>query len=379
MKVNLEKIINFASNVFHIVFLVIYLNKSYKNCHSPISYQIFLILEHFRKIEFFPNFNISGNPKKFDKCKLCSFRPNNGSYPPNSSPRDAIFLLGLNKLTNLLPIVKTLRTSGSKCRLFLFTDNSTISKYKSQPKFMQSLEDCGTEFINLGKVVTGGLFNICYLKYYIYKIFLNQNKFFFDRVIFMDLYDSIIQHDPFTTEFKHSLYLSNEGYIIKNDGFNTQYINSGYAQLKNHCSDPELIFSEEQKTNISNGYILNGGLQQGGVDALIKLCEIMEKSGNIKERKSFLLDQSFLNMIVHSGYLKKRMEYTILPAGNDLSSTIGIYVGKIKNVKFVFGNISRDGHFPAILHQFDRSGQIKDDLKKVCPNDENFTDYLRYR
>ena len=71
----------------------------------------------------FSNFVISHKQKSFDKCKLCSFVPNNGSYPSNSSPKDAIFVLGMNKLTNLIPIVRTLRTTNSKCRFFLFTDN----------------------------------------------------------------------------------------------------------------------------------------------------------------------------------------------------------------------------------------------------------------
>lgn len=327
----------------------------------------------------FSNFVISHKQKSFDKCKLCSFVPNNGSYPSNSSPKDAIFVLGMNKLTNLIPIVRTLRTTNSKCRFFLFTDNSTITKYKSDKKFFKTLEDCGTEFVNLGEIDSKNLFFICYLKYFIYKKFLIKYKYFFDRVIFMDLYDSIIQHDPFTTEFENTLYLSDEGYILKNDSFNMDCLNTGFRMLKIYSGDPELKFSEVQKNSIVNGNILNGGLQEGGTDSLIKLCEIMEKSGNVKRHFAYLLDQSFLNMIAYSGYLSKRMNFTIIPKGSDLSSTIGIYVSEMNknNVTIVFGNISRDGKFPAILHQFDRSERIKDELKRVCPNDENFTDYIR--
>lgn len=369
---------------FYSIYVLI-ISYAYLKSFYHILFQNRIIIEsvsvsfsNYQNLFSFPYFIISKKPKPFDKCKLCSFTPNNGSYPPNSSPKDAIFVLGLNKLTNLLPIVKTLRTAGSRCRFFLFTDNSTLTNYKLSIKFFQMLEECGTEFVNLGHINSQNFYFICYLRYFIYKLFLIRYKKYFDRVIFMDLYDSIIQHDPFTTEFKNTLYLSDEGYILKNDEFNRDNLDYGFRNIM-QSGDPELFFSIEQRNIIYNGNILNGGLQEGGTESLIKFCEIMEKSGDVKSHRTYLLDQSFLNMIAYSGYLSKRMNFTIIPKGSDLSSTIGIYVGEMNknNVKIVFGNISIDDKFPAILHQFDRSSNIKDELRKVCPNDENFTDYLR--
>lgn len=370
---NVEAILYITLCSLTINFYFTYINQYYK-LFDCILFDYSCLLEYNKMNLFsFPKQNFSVKPKPYNKCKLCSFVPNNGSHLPNSSIRDAIFLLGINKLTNLLPIVKTLRTTGSRCRIFLFTDDKTLSKYKKLHKFYQTLENCGLEFVNLGNMDSSDLFFICLLKYNIYKSFLIQYHQFFDRIIFMDLYDSIIQHDPFTTEFGNSLYLSDEGYIIRDNSFNLYYVEDGFKKLT------KFNFTNFQKQLVINGSILNGGLQQGSIFDLIKLCSIMEESGNIRERVVYTLDQSFLNIIVYSGYLSKKMNFKILPKGNDLSSTIGLYVQEMMKdkVTIVFGNISRDGKIPAILHQYDRYYKIKDELRRVCPNDENFTDYLR--
>ena len=231
LEIVIEIILNIIRYSSNFILYYEYSNQDYK-FYNGVSLNYSYLFEYNKSNLFsFPKYNFSETPKGYNKCKLCSFVPNNGSHLPNSSGRDAIFLLGINKLTNLLPIVKTLRTTGSKCRVFLFTDAQTIKKYGLVRNFYVPLENCGLEIVNLGDLNTNDYYYICYLRYNIYKSFLILYRQFFDRIIFMDLYDSIIQHDPFTTEFGNSLYLSDEGYIIRDNSFNLYYVEDGFKKL----------------------------------------------------------------------------------------------------------------------------------------------------
>lgn len=145
---------NILLPILELIILIVIFDTSYILIQdSYLQKNISFTFENYKDLFPFPYFKLSDKPKSYDKCKLCKFIPNNGSFPPNSTPRDAIFVLGLKKLTNLLPVVKTLRTVGSKCRFFLFTDNITfVNNSKASPKFFSYLEDCGVEFVNIGKL-----------------------------------------------------------------------------------------------------------------------------------------------------------------------------------------------------------------------------------
>lgn len=380
---NLKKIFNkifqfLILNIFFISIFVISL--------------IYLLFRRYYRLEkvigkikidslFYRNYNnsqfyLSPTPKSFSKCQLCNFKPY-GKSIPNSSERDAILTIGTNKLLNLVLFIKTLRTTGSKCRFILFANNKVFSNYKSD--FFRTIDDCGVEIINIGD--TSPDFRASHIRFMIFKEFLIKNRNLIDRVFLCDLYDTVVQHDPFITEFGNSLYLNDEGFLIKQSPINSGWIYAGFKEWKIE-NEPILKFDETLKKNIYNQKILNSGVQAGTTDIMIKFCSIMCSSINKKTFQPFFPhDQAFQNMVVYSGYLDKRINYKILKTNTEFFASIDLISRIIDNSteKLVFGDIKVDGGNPGILHQYDRSKKIRELLLEVCPNLNNFTDYIRVK
>lgn len=171
----------------------------------------------FQKMNFSLPFPIKAN----NECIPCKFIPNKGVATANSSDKDVILTFGANKLKNLFPFVKTLRTSGSRCRLIIFVNKLSLTIY---PKlFYKSANDCGVEFFNFGSYSFTKQ-QAFFLRFYFYHKFLIQNREIINRVIFCDLYDTLFQSDPFTTEFGNYLYLTSETYSIRRIPSNRKWI-----------------------------------------------------------------------------------------------------------------------------------------------------------
>lgn len=316
------------------------------------------------------------NPLPFNKCKKCNFTPYQKSTP-NSSKKDAILTIGTNKLFNLMLFIRTLRTTGSQSRFILFTNNQVFKNYNNE--FFRVINDCGVEIINIG--TTPPNFCTSHIRFMIFKDFLIKNRNLIDRVFLCDLYDTVVQHDPFITDFGNSLYFNDEGFKISESPVNSFWINDGFKFWRKEY-DPLLNFDKKLRKKIFDQKILNSGIQAGTTDAIIQFCSIMCSAINKKKfQPYFLHDQAFQNMVVYSGYLDKRINYTILSTSTDLFASIDLISRKIDNssIEVIFGRIQRDGGIPGILHQYDRSKKIRSLLSKICPNEDKFPDYIRYR
>lgn len=369
-----------------IFFIPLYYNSKQKYIFS--NKQINSIYFRFRlKIllnELYRNYDTSSfilqdDPISYNKCKICSFHPKKTRSKPNSSNRDAILTIGMGKLVNLLLFVKTLRTTGSKCRFILFLDDSAMNRYDKN--FYSSVKNCGVEFVNFHRLKIHQ--DIACLRFQIYSDFLIINRYLFNRIYLCDLFDTVIQHDPFTTDFGDSLYLCDEGFKIREDSINTYWVSKCLSDMKNNSDDEEFNFNLTIKNRILNSSVLNSGLVAGSINNMIEYCLVMSKMINITTLQlNAIYDQGFHNLIVHSGYLKKRVNYVIEKVDSELFASIGVYITHTNYIEhndelIDFGNIKLFELFPGIVHQFDRSRKIKKSLLKYCPNNDNFTDYIR--
>lgn len=324
--------------------------------------------------------DVTTSLKAYDKCKPCNFIPHNGKATPNSSGRDAILSFGANKLYGLFPFVRSLRTTGSKCRFFILVNSQALRRYSNF--YYQNANECGVEFIDIGPVeITRKA--AMFFRYYLFRKFLIKNREKIDRVIFCDLYDTVFQHDPFTTEFGNTLYFTDEETAIRDNMLNSRWLNSVYRYFKKH-PDPDfpISFDKKSKKKIYQSNIINGGLQAGTVPLLIKFCTVMLKTGNKLKMELLFNDQGFLNLMIYSGCFKNKFNYTIVPLKTDLFASISHYADVIeteKSIKPIFGQAGKDGTVPGVLHQYDRSPKVRTQLIKACPNDLNLTDYIRSR
>lgn len=305
-----------------------------------------------------------------NNCQPCSFRPN-PIFPSNSCQKDAILTIGINKLFNLLPFIRTLRTAGSKCRFILFLNNESMHAY--EPKFYQKAKDCGVEFRVVKILEQWTKEQVWYIRFMIYKNFLIENKKEIRRVFFCDLYDTVIQHDPFMPEFKYDvLYLSNEGYPNKKSLISIHDLNTGFNVFN---------FTENQKKEILDRDIFNGGLQGGSTEIMIRFCDIMLKSGNPKTFEVYAIDQGYLNIIIYLGIFRRLINYTVLyPNSSMFSSMVRFSISRgwnKRNRRAVFGKIKIDGVVPGILHHYDRSVVVRRIVRRTCFNPDNFSDFIR--
>ena len=325
-------------------------------------------------------FNITPIPKSFAKCKLCNFIPQNGKTTPNSSARDVIMSFGANRLYGLFPFVKSLRTTRTKCRLFVLVNTQALQQYSNF--YYRTADQCGVEFVNIGPVdVTRKA--AMFLRYYMFRKFLIRNRKNIDRVIFCDLFDTVFQHDPFTVEFGDSIYFTDEGTALCDNLLNLRWLKSVCKYFKAH-PDPEfsIILHKEFLKNVRKHNIVNGGLQAGTISLMIIYCTIMLKTGNKLTNELLFNDQGFLNLLIYSGYFKNKFNYTILPLTSDLFASISHYSDVIeteKSMKPIFGKVGKDKSIPAVLHQYDRSPKVQAQLVKVCPNEFSLQDYTRKR
>lgn len=339
-----------------------------------INFNLSLISLIFKTI----NFSLSSHSNFNNKCKICNFIPYKGGALPNSSEKDLIMSFGTNKLTNLFPFIRTLRTTGSRCRFILFVDANSLTKYPNI--YYELANDCGVEFINIGSISFTKM-QAMFLRFCFFQKFLITNQAKIDRVIFVDLYDTIFQHDPFTTEFGNFLYISSDTYSFRRVRSNLNWLNECLTHF-DHNFDPTVstLFSEDFKKEVVYKEALNGGLQAGPVQIMIEFSTAMMKMGDVKTLKVHCNDQGFLNALIYSGYFNRMFRYSILSLNSTFMASIHFFCFQHINKspdKFEIGKIDRYGGVAAVLHQFDRSRKLKSALVDVCPNDNNFDDYTR--
>lgn len=219
-----------------------------------------------------------------------------------------------------------------------------------------------------------------FLRFCFFQKFLIQNQDKIDRVVFVDLYDTIFQHDPFTTEFGNFLYISSDTFAFSRVRSNKIWLNQCLTYFE-HNFDPTVstFFDEKFKKEVISKEDLNGGLQAGSTQIMIEFATAMMKMGDQKKLKVHCNDQGFLNALIYSGYFRNKFKYSILTLNSTFMASIHFYcfmhINKSPD-KFEIGKIDRQGGVAAVLHQFDRSRKLKSVLLEACPNDNNFTTFL---
>ena len=135
------------------------------------------------------NENDIKNPKI--SCPACNFTP---LFPPSSTRRDVVLAAALNKLKRVETFLRTLRMTGSQCRIILFLDN----KNTIEPHFLRFFKTCDIEpvYVNNSNnsILIGGA---KMTRYYYYQQWLSLHINEVDRILHTDTFDVIFQSDPF--------------------------------------------------------------------------------------------------------------------------------------------------------------------------------------
>ena len=142
------------------------------------------------------NLNFS-EPSYSDECELCRFKVRNIPYSDSTS-RDLLLLIGVDSVQNLLPLMRTLRTTNSKCTVVLFIDDKAVIDKSTR----RAATKCGLHIFRCARFRTRSAFPCSrdnFVFFYI-EAFLEQNAGKFERIIISDSYDIVFQGDPFNIQ-----------------------------------------------------------------------------------------------------------------------------------------------------------------------------------
>jgi hypothetical protein len=306
-----------------------------------------------------------------EACRLCSFQVRDDHGVPDSSARDVILSLAISQLVNVYPLIRTLRTTRCKARFILFVDTLAVERYSSR---FAELRTCGVQFINLGPNPTDSLPRDL-LRQVCYHRFLAVNRFAIDRVLVIDLFDTVFQSDPFTSSFlRDRVYYSTETALIRTDLQNRRWV-------RTYASNSASIFPGAAVPDIDvifENPILNGGVMAGGLGPFIRHLEMMERMADRKSLMPFGTDQGFLNFFVYGGFAD--FPFQVDPENATFLGTIGLSKGRRPSSGSKLGEFCGSGKVYSVLHQIDRFSDLYEAILEACPNtDPPFPDYISCR
>lgn len=300
--------------------------------------------------------------KCIGKCPLCNFKQFNKLN--NSNPRDFIFCFAFGTTKNILPFIRSLRTTGSKASVAIFLDDKAYNSI-NQATFLTA-KDCGMQFYNLGNLGILKKPEIMSLPYFLSYYIIHQNFRNIDRLIIMDLFDSAFQADPFTTYLNQSfLHLSPEFKKLKSSRINRKWI--VLAGMLSH-------FPSAWKNN----EVICAGYLGGTVSNMFRfICEFVKCKGIVEGWKKNNIDQGTFNYLYLSGDLKNAGIPAKVYERNDTVQHFSYGLPKYPLDEFPNVRNKRSEFYPVpIVHHYYRSKYFIKTLTTKCPKtNPNWTNY----
>ena len=147
------------------------------------------------------------DPENAKNCLLCNY--SNVGFS-DSSKRDVVISFAAKNVMNIALLQRTLRTTGSNASLVILLDNQAMNTI--DPITYQFFKNCSTQVVitpdvpyaSSGFECKNFLFSLVYL-------FIKFNRYMINKVIFVDLFDTLFQGDPFNQFLrKHEVHVLRE-------------------------------------------------------------------------------------------------------------------------------------------------------------------------
>ena len=314
-------------------------------------------IEEYHKLTI----NIFGNNENFynyetivqlmnttqQNCSLCLFP----ALKPSLSSEDdvAISVLYGKRIFNIVNWVRSLRSTGCKCKILFFHEPSYISNFNHQE--LDTINECGVTWCNIGVDISQNYdIHPTTTRFLIIQNFLEAFGNYFRYVMINDVFDTIFQKDPFIPQlFKNNkVVFSIERVQFGNHEYNMKWVKA---------IDPNWTDSFWRKK-----YVINNGFEIGNAECVLRLLFELNKAHYFLSNGT--TDQAVLNYI----YYRDIFTDLWIDFGGDyyISACYSIYNLESDNLGFMhevsFNNITQ-----AVIHQYDRICSIGRNLLKVCP------------
>ena len=288
-------------------------------------------------------------------CKHCNFTVRNTGA--NSCERDVIFGCQFGSAQNIIPLLRTLRTTGSKCKFVIVFDKA--AQEQITPETRQYAYECGCQFIDLKcNVSRKDYFAFQYVRYYMLHFLEFNCNYPFNRIISLDLHDTVFQGDPF-----------NEQVVV--DSLNAA--DEGDSFIKNPIvikwSDPIFKMTQEEKRTkfITAAYL------GGGYDKMVTFLRLFLMGCHY----SYINDQGMYNYI----FLRAGKSYGIKrPPQRTNELVYHIHGTELRKEPQDLGEVMsiRNKTFhAAIVHHYYMCSHFMLSIIAACPRENSsYTNYI---
>jgi hypothetical protein len=286
-------------------------------------------------------------------CESCSFTVRN--QDPDSSQSDAVIATMFQHSYNLVPFVRSLRTTGCKARIVFLIDNSVLIVMDSD--LTSFLGRCGCTLINLGNIDLSRN-SMLLLRNRVLDRFFERRAHVFERVVIVDLYDAIFQGDPFYQDFSRTTV----GFSME-----TRPCDRGQRRCAGYLLGEAAAERFREVNCINVGTIV-------GIPALVQKFLVVYVNYldaipvKTLKRMSWIPDQVIINSMHITGELdragvplrlyKTTEEYHVM-----------FWMFNLVNISYDLGEYRAldGGTYPFLVHLWDRSKKFGQSILRRCP------------
>ena len=324
-------------------------NKKFIVVFMPRSFSYFLFYIDLIIIVFV-SFRIIKDHTSIIKPPIDNYCDWNSSTTVGSTSRDVVLLYATKLGKGLFLCIKSLRSTGSKCRIILFVPQ-TLQIVQSQLNLFDFY------MVEIVKITPHKRKNVevPHMDRYEHEMeWLSANINDVDRVLHTDSFDVFFQGDPFTSALNNeTLTLALEPHQFRSCGWNLAWLRDCYGG--------------DVLSKLHHSFILCSGSIGGSAKHYLALVKLMIDQPQWTSCWESSMDQPILNYLVWTGKLKEAgINYTFTGC-NDGFFTMQWCV-KNKNVLFnEHGQfVSLEDTVPVYVHQYNRYHDITNYLYEKC-------------
>ena len=311
-----------------------------------------------------PDFQLY-NSSKSKNCVLCNFA--SSDRKSDSTPHDVVMTHSVGKFSNLLPFVRSLRSTGANCSIVIFV---SLSDYKPYANQMKAAEECGVQFVYVDipkNLLKNSRFHV-FIPFYYDFIFKNKNKI--HRILKCDLFDTLFQLDPF-----------NDKYFKNNTFFMYKEKSNGY-----HCRTQVKL----SKTGSTKGWFdrtyycagVYGAEAQHFLDLMKIYMDIVHPTKySIEVTGTNISDQDIFNYLINTGHFSNH-DFMLAEEQEPNYQSIRHfwwYHLRKQEKKDKLGYIKQyfnSSEIVPIIHHVHMESTITEKTKEACPPEAEYLNYL---
>ena len=274
-----------------------------------------------------------------------------------SSRRDVLLLSADSFSPGLELAIKSLRSTGSQCRIVILSSKTIRFPLKTKLLFDQLDVEV---FDNCTNTNASRTYVPHMLRYEFEREWIQQRINFLDRIFHADAFDVYFQKDPFTNSLAQGgIKFVVEPHFFRSCGWNLNWFKTCYG--------------EEKLNRVLNKFIVCSGSIIGDAKAYLKLLDLMIESQEWKTCWNPSFDQPILNYLIWENKLiEKDIEYDFTACNGGFLTyqwCILDYETRINERQEIITMINTT---PSFVHQYNRNKELTDIIFYKCHRDVTF-------